>query len=891
MSDPHKYVYSFGGGKADGKADMKDLLGGKGANLAEMSVIGIPVPPGFTITTEVCAAYYENGKKLPEALKPQVQAALQQVEQQIGAKLGDPANPLLVSVRSGAALSMPGMMNTILNLGLTDVSVEGLAKKTGNPRFAYDGYRRLIDMFGSTAMGVDHEHFEHELGALKQERGVKNDTDLSADDLKILVERYKAVYKRHTGHDFPQDPQEQLWAAIMAVFNSWMGNKAVQYRRIERITGLKGTAVNVQAMVFGNMGGNSGTGVAFTRDPNTGEDTFYGDYLINAQGEDVVAGIRTPEPISQLEKEMPSVYKQLMGIRQKLESHYKEMQDVEFTVQDGTLYMLQTRTGKRTGTAAVRVAVEMVKEGLIDEATAIKRVSPESLNHLLLPQLDPKAKNKPVAQGIAASPGAASGKVVLSTEAAVAHHEAHPKDPILLVRKETSPEDVAGMHLAVGILTSTGGKASHAAVVARGWGKPCVVGCEAARIDEEAGTVTVAGQTIKAGDYLTINGTTGDVMIGQVPTVAPTISGDFATLMEWADKARTLKVRTNADTPNDAAKAREYGAEGIGLCRTEHMFFGGHRIVAMRKMIVADDEPGRKAALDELAPFQREDFVGIFEAMAGLPVTIRLLDPPLHEFLPHDAKGQAEVAQQLGVSPERVRDRVEQLHEFNPMLGFRGCRLPIVYPEIGDMQVRAIIEAAIEVKKRGKEVLPEIMIPLVGTVEELSFVKKRTVAVAEEVMKKAGVRVDYLIGTMIEVPRAALTADRIAEEAQFFSFGTNDLTQMTFGFSRDDIKGFMPVYLREKILPVDPFQTLDANGVGQLVEIGVAKGRKARQEKAGEHLKVGICGEHGGDPESIAFCHKVGMDYVSCSPFRVPVARLAAAQAAMAGGEAISRDR
>src|SRR5512135_2200063 len=891
MSDPHKYVYSFGGGKADGKADMKDLLGGKGANLAEMSVIGIPVPPGFTITTEVCAAYYENGKKLPEALKPQVQAALQQVEKQIGAKLGDPANPLLVSVRSGAALSMPGMMNTILNLGLTDASVEGLAKKTGNPRFAYDGYRRLIDMFGSTAMGVDHEHFEHELAALKRERGVKNDTDLSADDLKILVDRYKAVYKKHTGNDFPQDPQEQLWAAIMAVFNSWMGNKAVQYRRIERITGLKGTAVNVQAMVFGNMGGNSGTGVAFTRDPNTGEDTFYGDYLINAQGEDVVAGIRTPEPISQLEKEMPSVYKQLMGIRQKLESHYKEMQDVEFTVQDGTLYMLQTRTGKRTGTAAVRVAVEMVKEGLIDEATAIKRVSPESLNHLLLPQLDPKAKNKPVAQGIAASPGAASGKVVLSTEAAVAHHEAHPKDPILLVRKETSPEDVAGMHLAAGILTSTGGKASHAAVVARGWGKPCVVGCEAARIDEEAGTVTVAGQTIKAGDYLTINGTTGDVMIGQVPTVAPTISGDFATLMEWADKARTLKVRTNADTPMDAAKAREFGAEGIGLCRTEHMFFGEHRIVAMRKMIVADDESGRKAALDELAPFQREDFVGIFEAMAGLPVTIRLLDPPLHEFLPHDARGQAEVAQQLGVSPERVRDRVEQLHEFNPMLGFRGCRLPIVYPEIGDMQVRAIIEAAIEVKKRGKEVLPEIMIPLVGTVEELSFIKKRAVAVAEEIMKKAGVQVDYLIGTMIEVPRAALTADRIAEEAQFFSFGTNDLTQMTFGFSRDDIRGFMPVYLREKILPVDPFQTLDANGVGQLVEIGVAKGRKARQEKAGEHLKVGICGEHGGDPESIAFCHKVGMDYVSCSPFRVPVARLAAAQAAMAGGEAISRDR
>jgi pyruvate,orthophosphate dikinase len=914
MAATHKYVYSFGGGKADGKADMKDLLGGKGANLAEMSVIGIPVPPGFTITTEVCAAYYENGKKLPEAVKPQVRAELEHVEKQLGAKLGDPSNPLLVSVRSGAALSMPGMMNTILNLGLTDASVEGLAKKTGNPRFAYDGYRRLIDMFGSTAMGVEHEHFEHELDSLKKQRGVKNDTDLSADDLKVLVDRYKGVYKKHTGSDFPQDPQEQLWAAIMAVFNSWMGNKAVQYRRIERITGLKGTAVNVQAMVFGNMGNNSGTGVAFTRDPNSGEDTFYGDYLINAQGEDVVAGIRTPEPISQLHEEMPTVYKQLMDIRKKLESHYKEMQDIEFTVQDGTLYMLQTRTGKRTGTSAVRIAVEMVKEGLIDQTTALKRVNPESLNHLLLPQLDPKAKNKPVAQGIAASPGAASGKVVLSAEAAIAHAEAHPDKKILLVRKETSPEDVAGMHLAAGILTSTGGKASHAAVVARGWGKPCVVGCEAIRIDEKAGTVTIAGQTVKAGDYLTINGTTGDVMIGEVPTVAPTISGDFAVLMGWADKARTLKVRTNADTPKDAAKAREFGAEGIGLCRTEHMFFGDERIVAMRKMILASEgeesdedkkkpeaereklrqeraRAAREAALAELEPFQREDFVGIFEAMAGLPVTIRLLDPPLHEFLPHDAKGQAEVAAELGVSADKVRDRVEQLHEFNPMLGFRGCRLPIVYPEIGDMQVRAIIEAAIQVKKKGKEVLPEIMIPLVGTIEELSFVKKRAVAVAEEVMKKAGVKVDYLIGTMIEVPRAALTADRIAEEAEFFSFGTNDLTQMTFGFSRDDIKGFMPVYLKEKILPVDPFQTIDANGVGQLIEIGVTKGRQARQEKAGEHLKIGICGEHGGDPESVAFCHKVGMDYVSCSPFRVPIARLAAAQAALAGGKSISRDR
>jgi pyruvate,orthophosphate dikinase len=891
MSDQPKYVYSFGGGKAEGRADMKALLGGKGANLAEMSLIGIPVPPGFTITTEVCAAYYENGKKLPEAVAPQVEAALKQMESAVGKKFGDPADPLLVSVRSGAALSMPGMMNTILNLGLTDASVEGLAGKTGNERFALDGYRRLIDMFGSTAMGVDHEHFEHELSALKKERGVKNDTDLSADDLKGLVGRYKAVYKKHVGADFPQDAKEQLWAAIRAVFGSWMGKKAVEYRRIERISGLKGTAVNVQAMVFGNMGNTSGTGVAFTRDPNTGEDTFYGDYLINAQGEDVVAGIRTPEPISQLHEEMPKVYDQLMGIRQKLESHYKEMQDIEFTVQDGTLYMLQTRTGKRTGTSAVRIAVEMAREGLIDEPTAVQRVNPDSLNHLLLPQLDPKAKKEVVATGIAASPGAASGKVLLSAEDVVAHAHEHPGDPILLVRKETSPEDVAGMHLARGILTATGGKASHAAVVARGWGKPCVVGCDAVAIDEKAGRITINGKTVHAGEFLTIDGTTGNVMTGQVPTVAPTISGDFATLMSWADKARTLKVRTNADTPKDAAKAREFGAEGIGLCRTEHMFFEGQRIVDMRKMILADDEEGRKAALAALEPYQKDDFVGIFEAMAGLPVTIRLLDPPLHEFLPHDEAGQAEVAKQLGVPVEKVRRRVEQLHEANPMLGLRGCRLSIKYPEIGDMQVRAIIEAAIEVKKKGKEVLPEIMIPLVGTVEELRFLRQRAVAVADGVMKKHATKVDYLIGTMIEVPRAALTADKIAEEAEFFSFGTNDLTQMTFGFSRDDITSFMGSYIEAKILPVDPFQTLDQAGVGRLVEMGVQKGRKARQEKAGEHLKVGICGEHGGDPESVVFCHKVGMDYVSCSPFRVPIARLAAAQAALADGKAISRDR
>jgi pyruvate,orthophosphate dikinase len=891
MADQPKYVYSFGGGKAEGKADMKTLLGGKGANLAEMNVIGIPVPPGFTITTEVCAAYYENGKKLPDSAVPQIKAAIAHMEQLFGAKLGDPVNPLLVSVRSGAALSMPGMMNTILNLGLSDVSVEGLAKKTGNVRFAYDGYRRLIDMFGSTAMGVDHEHFEHELAALKEEKGVKLDTELSGDDLKELVKRYKAVYKAHVHADFPQDPIEQLMASINAVFNSWMGKKAIEYRRIERINGLKGTAVNVQAMVFGNMGGTSGTGVAFTRDPNTGEDVFYGDYLINAQGEDVVAGIRTPEPISRLQDDMPKVYAELMAIRQKLENHYKEMQDIEFTVQDGTLYMLQTRTGKRTGSSAIRIAVEMVKAGLIDQKTAVQRVNPDSLNHVLLPQLDPKAKVEVVARGIAASPGAAYGKVVLSADDAVAFAEANPGVPIMLVRKETSPEDVAGMNLAKGILTATGGKASHAAVVARGWGKPCVVGCDAIHIDEKNAQITIGSKVVKAGDFMTINGTTGEVMIGQVPTVEPEMTEDFATLMQWADLHKTMKVRTNADTPKDALKAREFGAEGIGLCRTEHMFFEGQRIVDMRKMILADDEAGRKLALDALEPYQREDFVGIFEAMGGYPVTIRLLDPPLHEFLPHEAAGQAEVAKQLNIPVEKVRRRVEQLHESNPMLGLRGCRLAIKFPEIGDMQIRAIIEAAIEVKKKGVDVLPEIMIPLIGTVEELSFLKKRAIEIADALIKASGVKVEYLIGTMIEVPRAALTADAIAEEAEFFSFGTNDLTQMTFGFSRDDITSFMSNYLDHKILPMDPFQSLDISGVGQLVEMGVQKGRASRKAKTGEHLKVGICGEHGGDPDSVAFCHKVGMDYVSCSPYRVPVARLAAAQAALADGKTTSRDK
>jgi len=879
----NKHVYFFGGKSADGDGKMKSLLGGKGANLAEMCLIGIPVPPGFTITTEVCAAYYEHAKRIPEGAIPEIDAALAKTEAIAGKKFGDPSDPLLVSVRSGAALSMPGMMNTILNLGLTDASVDGLAKKTGNERFAYDSYRRVIDMFGSTAMGVEHEEFEHEISKLKAEKNVKLDTDLTVDDLKELVKRYKAVYKKHVGDDFPQEPKKQLMLAINAVFNSWMGNKAQEYRRIERITGLRGTAVNVQAMVFGNMGNSSGTGVAFTRDPNTGENLFYGDYLVNAQGEDVVAGIRTPEHIAELAKHNPKVYAQLCEIRANLEKHFCEMQDIEFTVQEGTLYMLQTRSGKRTGTAAVRIAVEMVKEGLIDEQTALRRVNPESLNHLLQPQLDPKSKVKPVAQGIAASPGAASGKIVLSAEAAVAHAEKFPGDPIMLVRKETSPEDVAGMHHAKGILTSTGGKASHAAVVARGWGKPCVVGCEAVKIDEKSQTVNIAGQTLKAGDFVTINGTTGDVMIGKVETIPPTMTGDFATLMTLADKYRKLKIRTNADSPTDSLKAREFGAEGIGLCRTEHMFFGDDRIAAVREMILATTVEGRQKALAKVEPFQKADFVGIFEAMDGLPVTIRLLDPPLHEFLPQkdNLAGAEAVAKQIGITVEKIFERVDELHEMNPMMGFRGCRLPIVFPEIGDMQVRAIIEAAIEVQKKGKKVLPEIMIPLVGVVEELTLLKKRAIAVAEDCMKKAGVKVEYLIGTMIELPRAALTADKIAEEAEFFSFGTNDLTQMTFGFSRDDIKGFMPTYLKEKLLPVDPFQSLDVNGVGQLIEIGVTKGRAARQAKHNQHLKVGICGEHGGDPDSVKFCHKAGLDYVSCSPFRVPIARLAAAQAAL----------
>ncbi len=893
MADTQKYVYSFGGGSAEGRAEMKELLGGKGANLAEMSVIGIPVPPGFTLTTEVCAVYYDRDRRLPEELKPQVESALARMEEAVGKKFGEPADPLLVSVRSGAALSMPGMMNTILNLGLTDLSVEGLAKKTGNPRFAYDGYRRLIDMFGSTAMGVEHEAFEHELAGLKQERGVKLDTELDGDDLKELVRRYKAVYQKHVKEPFPQDPKQQLWKAIMAVFNSWMGNKAVEYRRIERISGLKGTAVNVQAMVFGNTGNDSGTGVAFTRDPNTGEDEFYGDYLINAQGEDVVAGIRTPEPISRLKEEMPKVYDQLLQIRKKLEGHYKEMQDIEFTVQSGTLYMLQTRTGKRTGSAAVRIAVEMVKEKLIDETTAIKRVSPDSLNHLLLPQLDPKAKRNAVARGIAASPGAACGKVVFSAEAAVEHHANHPGEPILLVRKETSPEDVAGMHLAKGILTATGGKASHAAVVARGWGKPCVVGCDAIQINEKAGTFTVGEHTVKAGDFVTIDGTLGDVMIGKVPTVDPSISGAFATFMSWADKVRTLKIRTNADTPEDSARARSFGAEGIGLCRTEHMFFGDQRIVAMRKMILADDEAGARPRSPSSSRFRSRISSASSRPWTDYPSRSGSLIRRCTSSSPATTTRAARLRSpaSLGSPSKRSSAGSNNFTKRTRCSACAGAGCRSNSPRLAICRCGRLFRPRLRSRKRGKTVLPEIMIPLVGVLEELIILKKRAIAIAEQEFKKSGVTVEYQIGTMIEVPRAALAADQIAEEAEFFSFGTNDLTQLTFGFSRDDIVSFMPVYVEKKILPVDPFQTIDVKGVGQLIEIGVTQGRKSRQAKHGEHLKVGICGEHGGDPDSVAFCHNMGMDYVSCSPFRVPIARLAAAQAALAGGKGISRDK
>jgi pyruvate,orthophosphate dikinase len=876
MSTPNKMIYYFGKTRTDGTGVSKQILGGKGANLAEMTSIGLPVPPGFTITTEVCDAYYKAGKKLPAGMMDEVKKNVATLEQELGKKFGDDKNPLLVSVRSGAAVSMPGMMNTILNLGLNDVSTAGLANATSNERFAYDAYRRLINMFGDVVMEIDHHHFEEAFDNIKAKYKVTEDTDVPAAGLKELCDAYKALYKKHTQEDFPQDPMKQLEKSVEAVFKSWMTNKAVKYREIEGIRGLLGTAVNCQSMVYGNMGDDSGTGVAFTRNPNTGENKFFGEFLVNAQGEDVVAGIRTPQPTEEMSKWNDRVYQQLMQIKDKLETHYKEMQDIEFTIEKGTLFMLQTRTGKRTGMAAVRIACELVEDGVIDEKQALLRVPAGDLTQLLLPSFKPSAweKVEKIASGLPASPGAAVGKLAFTAEDAKARATAGEK--VILIRKETSPEDVDGMHAAAGILTSTGGMTSHAAVVARGWGRCCVAGAGAVKIDAAAKKATINGKTYGENDFLSINGTSGEVAAGEVETQPASMSGAFGKIMEWADKYRTLKVRTNADSPEDSVRAREFGAEGIGLCRTEHMFFGGDRTLAIRQMIVAKDESARRTALAKLLPYQRDDFVGIFTAMDGLPVTVRLLDPPLHEFVPHDDKGQQELAKELGLDAAEIKARVEGLHEFNPMLGHRGCRLSITYPEILEMQVTAIVEAAIDCQGRGIKAIPEIMIPLVGTEAELKMLRGKTEETIAAVKKAKGFTgtLDILVGTMIEVPRAALTADEIARQADFFSFGTNDLTQMTFGFSRDDINSFLPDYLKQEILHVDPFQSLDTSGVGQLVDIAVKKGRSI---KGG--LKLGICGEHGGDPASINFCHTVGLDYVSCSPFRVPIARLAAAQA------------
>ncbi len=872
-----KYVYSFGGGRAEGDRSMKSLLGGKGANLAEMSAIGLPVPPGCTISTEACRYYSSEGHTWPDGLEEQIEGAIVRLEADMQAKLGDPENPLLVSVRSGAAISMPGMMDTVLNLGMNDAVAEGLARRTGNPRFAYDAYRRFIDMFGDVVVGVPHEHFEEAIEALKQERGVENDVDLEADDLKVLVERYKAIYRQNTSHMFPEDPREQLRFAVNAVFSSWDAERAVKYRRINKIAGLLGTAVNVQAMVYGNMGPTSGTGVCFTRNPSTGEHLLYGEFLVNAQGEDVVAGIRTPEDISRMSDHFPEAYDQLLEMTDRLEKHYRNMQDIEFTIQDNRLFILQTRNGKRTGTAAVTIAVDMVKEGLVDQRTAVRDlVEPNHLDQVLHPQFKDMDAYKPdvIGQGLPASPGAAVGQIVFSADEAEAWKADGKK--VILARIETSPEDVGGMDAAEGILTSRGGMTSHAAVVARGWGKPCVAGCNEIVINYRDKTFTNGKVTFREGDWLSINGTTGEVISGQQPLVEPEMGGAFGEFMEWTDEFRAMKVRTNADAPADAAKAIEFGAEGIGLCRTEHMFFEGGRIQAVREMILADSEKDRRGALAKLLPYQKEDFLGIFRAMAGKPVTVRLLDPPLHEFLPHDEAGQQEMADALGVALNVVEAKVAFLHEFNPMLGHRGCRLGITYPEITEMQTRAILEAAVELSGEGVEVLPEIMVPLVGTLEEFSNQKAVIDRTAKNVFAEKGAAVEYLVGTMIEVPRAALVADEIAREADFFSFGTNDLTQMGFGYSRDDAGKFLPYYVEGKILADDPFQALDQKGVGQLVQIGTERGRATRSD-----LKVGICGEHGGEPSSIGFCYRTGLDYVSCSPFRVPIARLAAAQAAL----------
>ncbi|HXZ25118.1 MAG TPA: pyruvate, phosphate dikinase [Nitrospiria bacterium] len=881
-SKGHKYVYYFGRGKAEGDGDDKALLGGKGAGLAEMTNLGIPVPPGFTITTEACVEFFARKSRYPDGMWEQVLANLRRLEQEIGKRFGDPANPLLVSVRSGARASMPGMMDTVLNLGLNDATVGGLAALTGNSRFAFDAYRRFLTMFGGVVMGVKRERFEAALEEKKRSEGVTLDTELNEQALKSLVVRFKEIIRKEAGQDFPDQPLDQLQMGIDAVFKSWYGERAITYRRLNRIPDTWGTAVNVVAMVFGNLGDTSGTGVAFTRDPSTGERRFFGEWLRNAQGEDVVAGIRTPEPIDTMAKKVPKAYAELQRIYKKLERHYKDMLDLEFTIQEGTLYMLQTRVGKRTAAAAVRIAVEMARERLIDTPTAILRVHPGQLDQLLHPQIDPKVKANVIAKGLPASPGAAVGRVVFS--AVEAEQSASRGEKVILVRAETSPEDIGGMHAAQGILTARGGMTSHAAVVARGMGKCCVVGCGALVISEEKRQFAVGSTVIKGGDLITLNGSTGDVIHGDVPLVEPTMSKEFRTLMGWVDAVRRLKVRANADTPHDATVARDFGAEGIGLCRTEHMFFEGDRIRAVREMILSDTVDQRKRALAKLLPMQRADFVGIFSAMQGLPVTIRLLDPPLHEFLPHTEAEMAELAREMGLSPETVRARTAALHEFNPMLGHRGCRLGVTFPEIYEMQVQAIFEAACELRRTGARVLPEVMIPLVADRRELQYLRELTAKAASAAMATAGVTVSYTVGTMIELPRAAMVADQIAQEAEFFSFGTNDLTQTVYGLSRDDAGKFLPVYVEKNIFPDDPFVSIDREGVGAVMRIGVQKGRKTRPK-----LKVGICGEHGGEPSSVEFCHQIGLDYVSCSPYRVPIARLAAAHAVLQERKATRR--
>jgi pyruvate,orthophosphate dikinase len=869
-----KYVYFFGGGKADGRGDMKDLLGGKGAGLAEMTNLKIPVPAGFTVTTEACNEYFKAGKKYPPGMWEQVFDNLKKVERAMGMKFGDSVNPLLVSVRSGAKFSMPGMMDTVLNLGLNETTMNALINKTGNERFVHDAYRRLITMFGNIVMGVDRQKFEKALEEIKEKKGVRLDTDLTVDDLKNLVEEFKIIYKKGTGEDFPTDPVEQLKKAINAVFGSWFGDRAVKYRKLNDIPDNLGTACNIQSMVFGNLGENSGTGVGFTRDPSTGQNRFFAECLINAQGEDVVAGIRTPLHIEELKKRLPVAYRELDRIYKKLEKHYEDMLDIEFTVQEGKLYMLQTRVGKRTAASALKIAIDMVKEKLIDKKTAILRIDPQQLDQLLHPMIDPKAQVKVIAKGLPASPGAAVGTVVFTAEDA--EKAAGKGKKVILVRTETSPEDIGGMDAAQGILTARGGMTSHAAVVARGMGKCCIAGCGAININEIHRYFTVNDLIVREGDYITLNGTTGEVILGEAPLVTAALTGDFGIFMKWVDEFRKLGVRTNADTPHDSELARRFGAEGIGLCRTEHMFFAPERISAVREMILADDIEGRKKALVKLLPMQKSDFIGIFKAMKGLPVTIRLLDPPLHEFLPHTDEELKALATTMEVPFEKLKARNKALHELNPMLGHRGCRLGITYPEIYEMQVRAIVEAACELSRQKIKVIPEIMIPLVGHVNELKMMRELTVKAAEAVQKNYKTKVNYTVGTMIELPRAAITADEIATQSDFYSFGTNDLTQTTFGLSRDDAGRFLPYYVEKGILDYDPFITLDQSGTGLLMKIAVEKGRKIKK-----NLKMGICGEHGGDPKSVEFCHKIGLDYVSCSPYRVPIARLAAAQAAL----------